>query len=156
MGNFAQGLPDFLNSELHYSLRSFRPIFFPSFSRAQSCMVLEGSQSFLVLSSFSLTGTFPNKFPAYSSRFGFYFLENTPHDVLPPNQTFPTICLLPTPLCIHSLKIHSQEIWSDISYLGLLLPVTFAYWNIFICGIKLFGPDKETSDSQKPFWCPRD
>lgn len=103
MGNVAQGLPDFLlNSELHYSLRCFRPVFFPSFSRAQSCMVLEGSQSLLVPSPFSLTGTFPNKFPAYSSRFGFCFLENTPHDVLPPNQTFPTIsCLLPfafTPL----------------------------------------------------------
>lgn len=54
------------------------------------------------------------------------------------------------------VKTYCQETWYDVSYFRLLLPVTSAYWNISICGLQLFAPDKESVDFQKPFGCPMD
>lgn len=72
---------------------------------------------------------------------------NTPHVVWPLTKSSPTFCLLPTLFCIHSLKTYCQQGWYDVSYFRLLLPVTFAYWNISICGLQLFALDTENVDS---------
>lgn len=150
-----------LNSELHCSLRCFHPIF-PSLTWTQAGMVLWWfSKSLPAPSPFSLRGISSKKFSASSSCFVFCFLEDTPHDVLPP----PHHRRPPQPVVFHLLPfLHSpfhllpenslsgKRIWYQLFFFGLLL-VIVAYWSISICRVQDFVPE-ETSDSQKSFWVP--